>query len=110
MASYHRRMRARASLLRGLFVTREWWKGAEEIAEEDRGEAIMLRFSVEKTYRLYVREVGFLRPRRISLASVCRVTKNVAIGLKEEWDRGGLRHEADGLVGGLLGLYFFFYL
>ena len=108
MASYDRRMRARASLLRGLFVTR--WNGAEEIVEEDRCAAIMLRFSVEKAYRLYVREVGFLRPRRITFASVCRVTKNVAIGLKEEWDRGGLRLEADGLVGGLLGLYFFFYL
>ena len=106
MASYDydRRMRARASLHRGLFVTR--WKGVEE----DRDAAIMLRFSVEKAYRLYVREVGFLQPRGISLASVCRVTKNVAIGLKEEWDRGGLRPEADGLVRGLLWLYFFFYL
>ena len=108
MASYHRRMRAKASLLRGLFVTR--WKGAEETVEEDRGAAIMLRFSVEKAYMLYVRDLGFLQPRGISFASFCRITKNVAIRLKEEWDRGGLRREADGLVGGLLGLYFFFYL
>ena len=91
MASHDRRMRARATLLRGLFVTR--WKGkVEEIVEEDRGEAIMLRFSVEKARRLHEREVGILQPRGIRrLASLCRVARNVAIGLREEWDRGGLR-------------------
>ena len=86
MASCDRRMRARASLLRGLFVTR--WKGVEEIVEEDRGAAIMLRFSVEKARRLHEREVGILQPRGIRrLAVLCRVMKKVAIGLKEEWDQ-----------------------
>ena len=112
MASFDRRMRARASLLRGLFVTR--WKGVGVIVEEDRGVAIMLRFSVEKARRLHEREVGFLQPRGIRrLASLCRVARNVAIGLKEEWDRGGLRTFvawADGLVGGFLLGFFVFYL
>ena len=112
MASYDRRLRARASLLRGLFITR--WKGVEEIVEEDRGAAIMLRFSVEKARRLHEREVGILQPRGIRrLASLCRVAKNVAVGLKEEWDRGGLRPlvaRADGIVGGFLLGYFVFCL
>ena len=113
MASHDRRMRARATLLRGLFVTR--WKGkAEEKVEEGRGVAIMLRFSVEKARRLHEREVGILQPRGIRrLAVLCRVMKKVAIGLKEEWDREGLRPlvaKADRFVGGLLLGYFVFIL
>ena len=52
----------------------------------------MFLSSVEKARRLHEREVGFVQLRGIRrLASLYRVTKDVAIGLKKECDRPGLR-------------------